>query len=74
MYQRRVNHDLCLNVNVLWAAVDTPSPLETDSANMNKVYGLKSKGFLASGLSAYVFSTSSLYTTLPHNLIKEKLT
>ena len=29
-------------------------------------------GFLASGLSTYDFST--LYTTLPHNLIKEKLT
>ena len=33
---------------------------------------LKSKGFLVSSLSAYDFST--LYTTLPHNLIKEKLT
>ena len=33
---------------------------------------LKSRGFLASGLSAYDLST--LYTTLPHNLIKEKLT
>ena len=32
---------------------------------------LKSRGFLASGLSTYDFST--LYTTLPHNLIKEKL-
>ena len=31
---------------------------------------LKSRGFLASGLSTYDFST--LYTTLPHNLIKEK--
>ena len=31
---------------------------------------LKSRGFLASGLSTYYFST--LYTTLPHNLIKEK--
>ena len=31
---------------------------------------LKSRGFLASGLSIYDFST--LYTTLPHNLIKEK--
>ena len=30
------------------------------------------RGFLASGLSTYDFST--LYTTLPHNLIKEKLT
>ena len=33
---------------------------------------LKSRGFLASGLSTYDFST--LYTTLPHNLIKENLT
>ena len=33
---------------------------------------LKSRGFLASGLSTYDFST--LYTTLLHNLIKEKLT
>ena len=33
---------------------------------------LKSRGFLASGFSTYDFST--LYTTLPHNLIKEKLT
>ena len=33
---------------------------------------LKSRGFLASGLSTYDFST--LFTTLPHNLIKEKLT
>ena len=33
---------------------------------------LKSRGFLASGLSTYDFS--NLYTTLPHNLIKDKLT
>ena len=33
---------------------------------------LKSRSFLASGLSTYDFST--LYTTLPHNLIEEKLT
>ena len=32
---------------------------------------LKSRGFLATGLSTYDFST--LYTTLSHNLIKEKL-
>ena len=32
---------------------------------------LKSRGFLASGLSTYDFST--LYTTLPYNLIKKKL-
>ena len=33
---------------------------------------LKSRGFLASDMSIYDFST--LYTALPHNLIKEKLT
>ena len=32
---------------------------------------LKSRGFRASSLSTYGFST--LYTTLPHNLIKDKL-
>ena len=32
---------------------------------------LKSRGFCATSLSIYDFST--LYTTLPHNLIKEKL-
>ena len=32
---------------------------------------LKSRGFRATSLSTYFFST--LYTTLPHNLIKEKL-
>ena len=32
---------------------------------------LKSRGFRKSSLSTYVFST--LYTTLPHNLIKDKL-
>ena len=33
---------------------------------------MKSRGFIASGLSTYDFST--LFTTLPHHLIKEKLT
>ena len=33
---------------------------------------MKSRGFLASGLSTYDFST--LYTTFPQNLIKEKHT
>ena len=33
---------------------------------------MKSTGFLASVLSTYDFST--LYTILPHNLIKEKIT
>ena len=32
---------------------------------------LKSRGFRASSLSTYDFST--LYTTMPHNLIKDKL-
>ena len=32
---------------------------------------LKSRGFRASSLSTYDFST--LYTTVPHNLIKDKL-
>ena len=32
---------------------------------------LKSRGFLATSLSTYDFPT--LYTTLPHNLTKEKL-
>ena len=35
---------------------------------------LKSRGFLASGLSTYDFSTLYTTYTLPHNLIKEKLT
>ena len=43
--------------------------LKNSGVNLNK---LKSRDFLASGLSTYDFST--LYTTLPHNLIKEKLT
>ena len=38
----------------------------------NQVKFLKSRGFLAFGLSTYDFST--LYTTLPHSIIKEKLT
>ena len=33
---------------------------------------MKYRGFLASGLTVYDFST--IYTTLPHNLIKEKVT
>ena len=33
---------------------------------------MKSRGYLASGLSTYDFST--LYTTLPHKLTKKKLT
>ena len=36
------------------------------------IWSIKNSGFLASGLSTYDLST--LYTTLPHNLIKVKLT
>ena len=43
--------------------------IKTSGEILNK---LKSRGFLASGLSTYDFST--FYTTLPHNLIKEKRT
>ena len=40
--------------------------------NSGKVLSeLKSRGFRATGLSTYDFST--LYTTLPHNLLKENL-
>ena len=48
--------------NLFWS-------IKNSGENLNK---LKSRGFLASGLSTYDFS--ALYTTLPHNLIKEKLT
>ena len=48
--------------NLFWS-------IKTSGEILNK---LKSRGFLASGLSTYDFST--LYTTLHHNLIKEKLT
>ena len=44
-------------------------PIKNSGEILNK---LKSGGFLASSLSIY--DLSSLYTTLPHNLIKEKLT
>ena len=43
--------------------------LKNSSEILNK---LKSRALLASGLSTYDFTT--LYTTLPHNLNKEKLT
>ena len=42
--------------------------IENSGEVLNK---LKSRGFRATSLSTYDFST--LYTTLPHNLIKEKL-
>ena len=39
--------------------------------NSGEILKLKSRGFRATSLSTYDFFT--LYTTLPHNLIKEKL-
>ena len=48
--------------NLFWSITDS-----------NKILNkFKSRGFPASGLSTYDFST--FYSTLPHNLIKEKLT
>ena len=47
--------------NLFWS-------IENSGEVLNK---LKSRGFRATSLSTYDFST--LYTTLPHNLIKEKL-
>ena len=47
--------------NLFWSIINSGEVL-------NK---LKSRGFRATSLSTYDFST--LYTTLPHNLIKEKL-
>ena len=49
-------------VKLLWS-------IENSSEILNK---LKSRGFLASSLSTYDFST--LYTALPNNQIKVKLT
>ena len=50
-----------LGKNMFW-------PIKNSGAVLNK---LKNIGFQATRLSTYDFST--LYTTLPHNLIKEKL-
>ena len=47
--------------NLFWS-------IKNSSEVLNK---LKSRGFHASSLSTYDFST--LYSTLPHNLIKDKL-
>ena len=44
-------------------------PFKSSGEILNK---FKPRGFLASGLSTYDFST--FYTTLPHNQIKEKPT
>ena len=54
-------------VHVFAALRRIHSPLMAEFV-LNK---LKSRGFHASSLSTYDFST--LYTTLPHNLIKDKL-
>ena len=48
-------------INLFWSVKNSGEVL-------NK---LKTRGFLASNISTYDFST--LYTTLPHNLIKDKL-
>ena len=50
-----------LGKNLFWS-------IKNSGEVLNK---LKSRGFRATSLSTYDFST--LYTTLPHNLIKEKL-
>ena len=42
-----------------------------NSGEIHTCSKLKSRGFRATSLSTYDFST--LYNTLPHNLIKEKL-
>ena len=47
--------------NLVWS-------IKNSGEALNK---LKSRGFRATSVSTYDFST--LYTTLPHNLIKEKL-
>ena len=49
-------------INLFWS-------IKSSSEILNK---LQNKGYLASTLSTYDFST--LYTTLPHDLIKDKLT
>ena len=46
-------------------------PVKIFFAQSNIHVRLKSRGFRASSLSTYDFST--LYTTLPHSLIKDKL-
>ena len=56
-------------LNSFWDGKNLFWSIKNSDEILNK---LKSRGFLASGLSTYDFST--LYTTLPHNLIKEKLT
>ena len=49
-------------INLFWS-------IKNSNEVLNK---LQNKGYLASTLSTYDFST--LYTTLPHDLIKDKLT
>ena len=40
-YQPRVNHDICINFPVFWAAADIPSPCQKWFSIMHKVCGLK---------------------------------
>ena len=64
-----------VTINVLWLFL-TVSPAGLQCVIVifliKLTYFSKSKSFLASCVSTYDFST--LYTTLRHNLIKEKLT
>ena len=57
-------HDTCYE----WDGINRFWSIKNSNEVLNK---LKSKGFKASTLSTYDFST--LYTTLPHHLIKDKL-
>ena len=62
----------CMKFNILTRCVHVPGHSNTLPDLISSKSKLKSRGFLASSLSTFDFST--LYTTLPHNLIKEKLT
>ena len=59
-------------LNIVKKSMKGPVKMFLVSQNSCEVLNkLKSRGFRASSLSTYDFST--LYTTLPHNLIKDKL-
>ena len=79
-----IKHEACTKVNLLTAVKThvirycekvyerSGKNLFWSAKNSREVLNkLKSRGFRATSLSTYDFST--LYTTLPHNLIKEKL-
>ena len=55
-------------LNIVKESMKGPVKIIFGQSKLNK---LKSRGFCASSLSTYDFST--LYTTLSHNLIKDKL-